>query len=69
MGLLMATDPQDTIDDLLTKPKQVSSDAGSVTNVSVYEVIAADKHARKKAATSSSGMGLRFGRFTPPEHF
>jgi hypothetical protein len=65
----MAKSSQEIIDELLNKPKSVSSDAGSVTRVSVHDVIAADKHAAKKAAPAGSRLGLRMGVFRAPEHF
>jgi hypothetical protein len=47
-------------------PKSASGDAGSITQHSLAEQIAADKYLSSKTASSSVGGGLRFGRIVPP---
>ena len=51
----------------LTSPQQVSSDAGSVTQRSVSELIQAANYLASRCAAQSGngGMGLRFTRLVP----
>ena len=57
------------LDDMLDEPQSVSSDAGSVTNRSIPDAIALDKHMAKKEAASASRMGIRIGKFIGPGHY
>ena len=65
------SDIDDRIDEIINKPKSASSESGSVTEVSVDDLIKADMHASRKAAVTSrpKRMGLRMGRFTSPEQY
>ena len=45
-------EPEEVIEDLVNQPRNVSTDGGSVTNISVQDAIEADKYLRKKAAGS-----------------
>ncbi|HOE37290.1 MAG: hypothetical protein WBK37_00110 [Kiritimatiellia bacterium] len=64
-------EPEEVIEDLVNQPRNVSTDGGSVTNISVQDAIEADKYLRKKAAGSvnSRGMGVRLGILRGPGHF
>ena len=64
-------EPEEVIEDLVNQPRNVSTDGGSVTNISVQDAIEADKYLRKKAAGSvnSRGMGVRLGILCGPRHF
>lgn len=64
-------EPEEVIEDLVNQPRNVSTDGGSVTNISVQDAIEADKYLRKKAAESakSRGMGVRLGILRGPGHF
>jgi hypothetical protein len=55
----------------LSSPGMVSNEAGMITNRSLRDQIEADKYlSAKEAATNRpKNMGVRLGRFTPPEHF
>lgn len=61
----------DTIKSLVETPRFVQTDGGSVTQISVGEAIAADKHLAKKetASKKTSFMGLRVGILRGPGHF
>ena len=67
----MSTDRAEKIEDMLDDPASVSSDAGNVTNRSIPDAIALDKHlAGKEGVTAKTKyMGIRVGRFTAPEHY
>ena len=64
-------EPEEVIEDLVNQPRNVSTDGGSVTNISVQDAIEADKYLQKKAAESakSRGMGVRLGILRGPGHF
>lgn len=58
---------EDTIAANVAKPASVSSDAGSVSQHSLSEQIAADKYLEGKTATSSQPhRGLRLTKIVPP---
>jgi hypothetical protein len=57
------------IEDMLDEPQSVSSDAGSLTNRSISDAIALDKHMAKKEAVTSRRMGIRIGKFIGPRHY
>jgi len=67
----MATDLSDKIEELADKPRNVSSDAGSVGQHSLQDLIAADKYlAQKTSATANpKRMGIRMGVLRAPEHY
>jgi len=56
------------IEELAGKARSTSVDGVSVSEQSITDVIAADKHLARKAASRSSSMGIRMGRFIPPGH-
>ena len=68
----MADETETTLDDrieeLAGKARSTSVDGVSVSEQSIADVILADQHLSRKAATQSASMGLRFGRFVPPGH-
>lgn len=57
------------LEEMLDDPQSVSSDAGSVTNRSISDAIALDKHMAKKEAASSRRLGIRIGKFVGPSHY
>jgi len=67
----MTTTRNEKIEEMLDDPESVSSDAGNVTNRSIPDAIAMDKHlAGKEGVTAKTKyMGFRLGRFTAPEHY
>lgn len=65
--------PKKTTEELITeallKPSSISGDGVSISNRSVSELIAADKHLANKNAGRSPTMGVRFGVMRGPGHF
>lgn len=59
------SDLSDQIEAVAAQPKQVSSDAGSVTGQSIQDLIAADQYLAEKAAASAGVTGLRCFRIKP----
>ena len=59
------------ISEALESPGTVSNEAGMVVQRSLRDQIAADKYLSSQEAVSNrpKNMGVRLGRFTPPEHF
>jgi hypothetical protein len=58
----------DRIEELAGKARSTTVLGVTVSEQSIQDVIAADKHLARKAATSSVYMGIRMGRFIPPGH-
>jgi hypothetical protein len=56
------------IEELAQSPRSSTVDGVSVSEQSIQDVIAADKHLARKDASKSRSMGVRFGRFVPPGH-
>lgn len=54
----------DPIESILTEPKRVSGDAGSVERYSAYEQIAVDKYLASKN-TPRTGFSLPLTKFEP----
>ena len=50
----------------MTGPKSVSSDAGTVEQQPLADLIAADKYLSAKCAASSTRRGLRITQLVPP---
>lgn len=50
----------------ISAPQEVSSDAGSVKEHSLKDLIAADQYQASKDAASSKRKGLRITRLVPP---
>lgn len=59
------------IEDQATNPESVSSDAGSVSNRSLDELIDADRYLTSKeaATTKTKRLGFRMGIFRAPGQF
>ena len=64
-----STDIDTAIDTLLDNPKSVSSPSGSVTNISIPEAIAADKHIARKAITANPFFGIKRAIARGPRHY
>ena len=64
-------DLSDKIEELVDKPRNVSSDAGSIGQHSIPDLIAADKYLAQKASVAAkpANMGVRFGVLRAPEHY
>ena len=60
------TDLEDTIEDSASKPASASSDAGSVSQRSLGELIEADRYLESKRARSRRSAGLSFRKIVPP---
>ena len=62
---------QTEIEDQATNPESVSSDAGSVSNRPLDDLIEADRYLTSKAAasTQTKRMGFRLGIFRAPGQF
>jgi hypothetical protein len=58
----------DKISEVLDKPRTVSADGLSVTQHSIPDLIALEKHRANQAASGSRRLGIRIGRFLPPAH-
>jgi hypothetical protein len=58
-------DLSDQIETAAGQPKQVSSDAGSVTGQSVSDLIEADRYLAEKASQAERSIGPRFFRIRP----
>lgn len=62
----MSDSLEDTIRENATKPKQVSSDAGSVQQHPLSEQIEADKYLASKEEVTKKYRGIRFNKLIPP---
>lgn len=60
--------PKERITELVNKAQSVSSDVGSRTEVSISDVIAADKHLAR-TATPGKRMGFRMGVMRGPAQY
>ena len=56
--------PGDRLESILTEPKRVAGDAGSVERYSAYEQIAVDKYLASKSVPKG-GFPLRLVKITP----
>jgi hypothetical protein len=66
---IMVNNLSDKIAEATNEPRNISQGDMSVGNHSIPDLIAADKHLAQKEAIQSRTMGLRLGKFKPPEHF
>jgi hypothetical protein len=68
----MATDSEnsqaaaDALAAAITGPKKVASDAGSVEQHPLADLIEADRYQASKAAAANPSRGLRISRMIPP---
>ena len=64
-------DLSDKIEELVDKPRNVSSDAGSIGQHSIPDLIEADKYLARKASVAANPkrMGIRMGVLRAPEHY
>ena len=65
----MSTDAELISDALVSAaqgPKSVASDAGTVVQQSLPDLIAADRYLRAKDAATKARRGLRFTKLIPP---
>jgi hypothetical protein len=58
-----------TIDTLLDNPSSVTSQSGSVTNLRIPDVIAADKHIAQKSLKASPFAALHRATLRGPSHY
>ena len=56
--------PADRLESILTEPKRVAGDAGSVERYSAYEQIAVDKYLASKSVPKG-GFPIRLVKITP----
>ena len=61
-----AADLQETIATAATGPAKASSDAGSVEQHKLTDLIEADRYLASKGAAKSSKRFFRFAKFVPP---
>lgn len=63
--------PDEIVSDLVNKPRSLTTDGGTVAEISIQDAIAADEHLAKKAAVSAKpkNMGIRIGILRGPGHF
>lgn len=59
-------DLSERIEEVAAGPSSVSGDGHSVSQQSVGDLIAADKHLAAKSAAARAHMGLRFTKLVPP---
>lgn len=57
---------EDRIREAAQEPVSASSDAGSVTQRSLSELIEADRYLASKEAVRSRSRGLKLSKFIPP---
>jgi hypothetical protein len=59
------------LEEMLDDPAAASSDAGSISNRSLQDAIALDKHLSGKESVTNKAkrMGFRMGVFRAPEHY
>lgn len=62
----MPSDLTDTIETSASEPASASSDAGSVSQRSLSELIEADKYLKSSDGSSNKSRGLRFTKLVPP---
>lgn len=65
----MTDTAKNVIKELISKPKSLTTDGGTVTEVDISQVIAADKHMAKEEAKNSPRMGIRVGVLRGPRQF
>lgn len=59
-------DLSDEIETAASQPKRVTTDAGSVEQHSLPDLIAADKHLKGEGGVDRPHLGLRFAKWRPP---
>lgn len=57
------------IKQLLSRPKSLTTDGGSVSEIDISQAIAADKHLAKDEVKNSRRMGIRMGILRAPRQF
>ena len=62
-------DAETRIEEALDKASSVSVDGMSVSNRSIAEIIAADKHLARKAASTAGALGIRMGVMRGPGQY